>query len=52
MNVFCDFHHGGLYYSMHLLWEKRLGANLCTMGGMEWFDKEFENVKEFLAKAK
>ena len=38
MNVFCDFHHGGLMYSLHLLWEKRLGYKMHTMGGMEWFD--------------
>jgi len=44
MNVFCDFHHGGLYYSMHLLWEKRLGAKLYTMGGMDWFDKGYWRI--------
>ena len=44
MNVFCDFHHGGLYYSMHLLWEKRLGMNLYTMRGKEWYDQGYWKI--------
>lgn len=37
MNVFCDLHHDGLYYSLHLLFEKRLGWNLFRPIGKEWF---------------
>jgi len=44
MNVFCDMHHGGLYYSMHLLWEKRLEATLYTMGGMEWYKQGYWRI--------
>lgn len=41
MNVFCDFHHAGLFYSLHLLFEKRLGANLYRPIGMDWVEQGF-----------
>lgn len=37
LQVFCDFHHGSLLYSLQLLFEKRLGWNLYRPIGMEWF---------------
>ena len=28
IGVFCDFHHGGMFHAMSLLFEERLGARL------------------------
>lgn len=39
--VFCDWHHGALYYSMHLLFEKRLGGTLIRPTGFDWYRKGF-----------
>lgn len=36
MIVFCDFHHGGLYHAMSLLFEKRLGWELYRPIGYDW----------------
>lgn len=36
MNIFTDFHHPALYYSLHLLFEKRLGHALYRPIGEEW----------------
>jgi len=36
MKVFADKHHGGLSYSLHLLFEKRLGWDLYMPIGMSW----------------
>lgn len=38
MKVLADYHHGDLYYSLHLLFEKRLGWELYRPIGMEWFE--------------
>jgi hypothetical protein len=45
-SVFCDFHHGDLYYSLHLLFEERLGMNLFRPIGLEWFQKGFWKIAE------
>jgi hypothetical protein len=37
MNVFADFHHEDLLYSLYLLFEIRLGWKLYRPYGMEWF---------------
>jgi uncharacterized CHY-type Zn-finger protein len=37
LNIFADFHHGDLYHSLHLLFEKRFGCNLYRPIGLEWF---------------
>ena len=44
MNIFTDYHHSGLLYSFHLLFEKRLGHRIYRPIGMEWFDKGFWNI--------
>jgi len=44
MKVFADLHHSGLYYSLHLLFEKRLGWELYRPIGMEWFEKGFWDI--------
>jgi len=45
-NVFCDLHHGDLYYSMHLLFEERLKMNLFRPIGLDWFQKGFWKIAE------
>jgi len=45
-NVFVDYHHGDLYYSLHLLFEERLKANLFRPIGLEWFQKGFWKIAE------
>ena len=37
--VFCDYHHGDLFHSLHLLFEKRLGWELYRPIGTEWATK-------------
>jgi len=37
--VFADYHHGALYYSFHLLFEKRLGWELYRPTGYDWFKR-------------
>jgi hypothetical protein len=37
MKVFADYHHMNLYYSLHKLFEQRLGWKLYRPIGMEWF---------------
>jgi len=39
--VFSDFFHGALYYSFHLLVEKRLGGTLMRPTGYDWYKKGF-----------
>lgn len=41
MKVFADKHHGALSYSLHLLFEKRLGWKLYMPIGMDWRKKGF-----------
>lgn len=41
MNIFADFHHAGLFNSLHLLFEKRLGYKLFRPLGMEWAEQEY-----------
>lgn len=41
MNIFLDWHHGGLYDSFRLLFEKRLGHTLYRPIGLEWYEKGF-----------
>lgn len=44
LKVFCDYHHGDLFYSLQLLFEKRLGAELYRSIGLEWAEQGFWNV--------
>lgn len=46
MNVFTDLHHGDLYFSLHLLFERRLGWNLYRPIGLDWFHQGFWKVAE------
>lgn len=40
-NVLADFHHGALYFSLHLLFEKRLGWNLYRPIGYDWYRRGY-----------
>ena len=44
MNIFVDYHHDDLYYSLYLLLEKRLGHKLYRPIGMDWFDQGFWDI--------
>lgn len=46
MNIFSDFHHGGLYTSFIHLFEERLGYKLFRPIGKEWFDKGYWKIAE------
>lgn len=42
MNILTDFHHGSLFTSLQLLFEKRLGWNLYRQIGLEWAPEYFK----------
>lgn len=44
MKVFADLHHSGLFYSLKLLFEDRLGAELYRPIGMDWFENKFWDI--------
>ena len=44
MNVFCDFHHPALYYSLLVLFEDRLGMNLYRPIGLDWKDSGYWKI--------
>lgn len=46
MNVLADFHHAGLYASLHYLFEDRLGYNLYRPIGLEWFEQGYWKIAE------
>jgi len=46
MNVFADYHHSGLYHSLSLLFEKRLGGILYSPVGREWYDQGYWRYSE------
>lgn len=57
MRVFVDYHHNALYYSFHLLFEKRLGWELYSPIGYEWFwngywrySSKRETIEQYLGK--
>jgi hypothetical protein len=44
MKVLADFHHQDLYYSLQLLFEKRLGWELYHPIGLDWYHEKYWNV--------
>ena len=44
MRILCDLHHSDLYYSLQLLFEKRLGAEMYRPIGLEWYHEGYWNV--------
>lgn len=46
MKIITDYHHGGLYYSLHLLFEKRLGWEIYRPIGFDWFENGYWKIAE------
>ena len=46
MNIFVELHHSGLYNSLIMLFEKRLGHKLFRPIGEEWFKEGFWKLAE------
>lgn len=46
MRIFLDQHHFGLYNSFHLLFEKRIGAEMYRPIGRDWLDKGYWRIAE------
>ena len=46
MKVFADYHHEDLFYSLQLLFEKRLGWELYRPAGMEWYRDGYWRISE------
>lgn len=46
MNVFVDYHHGDLFFSLHLLFEERLGWKLYRPIGNDWFTEGYWKIAE------
>lgn len=44
MNIFADFHHPALYYSLYLLFEKRLGHRLFRPIGLDWYKSGYWKI--------
>src|SRR3990167_11563745 len=44
MKVFADEHHQDLAYSLHLLFEHRLGYELYKPIGLEWFEQGYWDI--------
>lgn len=44
MNIFADFHHSGLFTSLKLLLEDRLGHRLYRPIGLEWFNEGYWEI--------
>ena len=46
MKILADFHHDGLYNSLHRLFEKRFGYELYQPIGFDWYRKDFWKYSE------
>lgn len=46
MKVFADLHHSSLYYSLYLLFEKRLNYELYRPIGMNWFTQGYWKIAD------
>lgn len=44
MKILADFHHQDLYYSLQLLFEKRLGWELYRPIGLEWYQEGYWHI--------
>jgi len=51
MKVFADMHHGALSYSLHLLFEKRLGWELFRPIGWDWWKEGYWKYSQLLDTA-
>lgn len=50
MNVLSDFHHADLWWSLSILFEKRLKYKLWRPYGMEWYDNKYYRIYGDLRK--
>ncbi len=46
MNVFTEYHHGGLFHALQILFEKRLGCRLFCQVGYEWANEGYWNIND------
>lgn len=46
MNIFVDYHHSDLLYSLYLLLEKRLGHKLYRPIGLDWYENGYWKIAE------
>ena len=46
MKVFSDYHHGDLWFSLHRLFEERLGWELYRPIGLDWFKHGYWKIAE------
>lgn len=51
MRIFCDMHHAGLYRSLQLLFETRLGYELYRPIGESWFTQGYWKIAEIYGNA-
>jgi hypothetical protein len=49
MKILADFHHTALYYSLYLLFEKRLGHKLYRPIGLDWYTSGFWKISDLCA---
>lgn len=52
MKVLADFHHGDLFYSLQLLFEKRLGWELYRPVGLDWYREGYWKVFDHVDTAR
>ena len=45
-SIFCDYHHSGLYHSLQILFEKRLGWEIYCPIGLDWFYQGYWKIAE------
>jgi len=46
MKIFTDYHHGDLYFSLHLLFEQRMGWEVYRPIGLDWFHQGYWRIAE------
>ncbi len=46
MNVFTEWHHGGLFHAMQMLFDGRIGMNLFGPVGLDWAANDFWGLSQ------
>ena len=46
MRIFADYHHGGLYHALHILFCERMGFELYRPIGFEWAERGYWKYSE------
>lgn len=52
MKIFCDLHHEDLFYSLQLLFEKRMGAEVYRPIGLEWYEQKYWAIYPHVSTAR